>query len=707
MKPTISFSQRVRLAWDYSFSHWAWFAERASLAAAVLLTVPAIAQTGTFDDGTDLGWQRSTNQPATFMFPADVFGGHAYRLQGSPAISGSDTNARAFSVLTNRVFTNFWAAVDVVAWNTNQDCDEVIGIIARAENVESGAPNGITFNVRLHNKRSYSGPGETGPLGARDQMSLWSMVGSYLGTPIPLSLGGPAAVTQSGFQWVPGHSYRLVMSCTNNPAIGRDMFTGSIYDLNDLTQPLLSMTGDTAYNSNDQLIPPSGYIGVFAYHLNNDGPDVTVDATFDNFYADDAPPASVAPPAIPHGLAGVPQVVNRSPASFANFHPAASGIAFNATTLSTTNAVNTNAIRLVLNGVDVSSALVVAGSGTNASVSYHGLAPDVVYDARIELQDNLGRRTTNEWTFDTFTDTYLDSPAVKVIEAEDYDFQDGQFIDAPLPSGYTSSGTVINSGAAGYVEQIGTNARLGGSDFMDYDSGPHAPENQFRSNDAVGTQQGNYGDVLESDVNSAGNVFFVQTYDTQRLKYRNADPTLQEYMVRRTEGGEWLNYTRIFDGRKHYNAFLRVAAGLAQPLRLDQIAAGPVTNSLGWFNVPSTFFLNNYRYVPLVTTNGSLAVVNLDGTNTVRLTMDSPPSEGTKTGLSLNYLVLVPALLLESAARVEGPYAIEPAARVDASNHTITVPQSGSVRFYRAQWERAVTFTSISVVGSNLVLAYR
>ena len=40
----------------------------------------------------------------------------------------------------------------------------------------------------------------------------------------------------------------------------------------------------------------------------------------------------------------------------------------------------------------------------------------------IVLQDALGRRTTNQWTFDTFTDAYLASSAVKAIEAEDYDF---------------------------------------------------------------------------------------------------------------------------------------------------------------------------------------------------------------------------------------------------------------------------------------------
>ena len=60
-------------------------------------------------------------------------------------------------------------------------------------------------------------------------------------------------------------------------------------------------------------------------------------------------------PAIPQGKIGAPQVVNRMPVSFKNFHPAASGITFNATTLTATNNINTAAIKLYLNGVDVSS----------------------------------------------------------------------------------------------------------------------------------------------------------------------------------------------------------------------------------------------------------------------------------------------------------------------------------------------------------------
>lgn len=707
----------------------------AALVGVFALAATAAAQSYyDFDAGNDAGWQKSTAHPSTVTFPTDAFGGKAYRLQGTPMTSGSDPTARVFSFFTNRVYTNFYAAVDVVAWNTNQDSDMVIGLIARAAANDAlppasyewaaipfdpDAPNGLTFNVRLHNKRAYAGPGNTGPLGAADQMSTWS-INNDVYNANKVILGGTIDVTTAGFRWVPGKAYRLVLSSTNAFAASPAYYTCSIYDVNDLTKPLLTMTGDDTYYQAGLLIPQYGYVGVFAYKLNATDIDPTVDATFDNFYAGEtAPVTAVVAPAIPHGKIGAPQVVNRSPVSFKNFHPAANGITFNATTLTTTNPINTAATRLFLNGADVSAGLIVSGFATNANVSYSGLASNVVYNARIELQDALGRRTTNEWTFDTFSDAYLVSSAVKVIEAEDYDFGDGvtggQFIDNPVASGYANYdaindvGTVINFGI-GYVDQGGT---PGGVDFYDRDGGIHALENQYRHSDAVGTQQGNTAAFAYGDINVTLLPYGVsQSYDTQRSKYASlADGTVQEYIVERTEGGEWLNYTRIFDGSKTYNAYLRAAGGLAQPVRLDQIAAGPATNALGWFNVPSTFFVNNYRYVPLVAANGSLATVNLSGTNTLRLTMDSAPNDATRNGLSLNYVVLVPAApaapKLFSSPTVNGTYLEETGALVNTTSKTITVPLSGATRFYRIAFTSQLTISGISISSPNVVLTYQ
>lgn len=697
-------------------------AQIAGLAGALALLATLQAQTAyDFDGGSDAGWQR-TSYPSTITFPTDALGGQAYRLQGTPMTSGSDTNARVFSYWTNRVYTNFYAAVDVVAWNTNQDSEMVLGLIARANGNDAlpptsaiyGAvpfvpaiPNGLLFNVRIHNYRSYDT--NNAPLGAADQMSTWSTVNAF-GAPF---LGNPVTVTQARFRWVPGRAYRLVLSSTNAFGASPAFFTASIYDVNDLTAPLLSMTGDDSYNGGAAYIPQYGYAGVYLSKLANGDRDPNVDATFDNFYVgESAPVTAVVAPAIPHGKIGAPQVINRVPVSFKNFHPAASGITFNATTLTTTNGINPSAVKLYLNGADVSAGLVMAGPATNASVSYSGLGSNAVYNARIELSDALGRSTTNEWTFDTFSDPYLASAAVKIIEAEDYDFNDGQFLANPPPSGYAGydpvndTGTLVNSGV-GYVDQVGSNAKLGGVDVFDYDNGPNFPNAQYRHSDPVGNQQGNFGAFVFGD--TATGVGYSQSYDTQRNKYSSL--ALQEHVVNRTEGGEWLNYTLVFDGSKTYNAYLRAAGGLAQPVRLDHIAAGPATNALGWFNVPSTFYVNNYRYIPLVTATGDLATVNLNGTSTLRLTMDSPQNEATKFGLSMNYVVLVPAApaapKLYSSATVNGSYLEETGAVVNTTSKTITVPLSGATRFYRIAFTSQLTISGLTLSGSNVVLTYQ
>ena len=679
-----------------------------------------------FDSGTDTGWLKSSQHPATITYPNDPLGGKAYRLQGTPALSGSDTNARVFCIFTNRVYTNFYASVDVIAWNTNQDSDMVVGLMARvngnnalppgsflhsSDGLNPDIPNGLSFNVRLHNKRTYTGPGNAGPLGAADQMSTWSLVNAF-GT---FYLGNPSTVTQTGFRWVPGHAYRLVLSCTNSFAASPTYFTCSLYDLNDLTSPLLTMTGDDSYAGNQDYIPQYGYLGVFAYKLANGDYDPSVDATFDNFYVGVNPPAtSVAAPAIPHGKAGAPQVINRVPVSFKNFHPAASGITFNATTLTTTNAINTSAIKLYLNGSDVSAGLLISGQATNASAAYNGLASNMVYDARIVVEDALGRKTTNDWTFDTFTDAFLVSAAVKTIEVEDYDYENGQYIDNPPASGYANydvlndAGTLINGGV-GYVDRIGSNAKVGGTDFFDYDTATHSAEMAYRHSDAVGTQQGNYGVFVYADALQV--VLYSQSYDTQRSKYSSLNPGLQEAIVERIEGGEWLNYTRTFDGTKTYNVYLRAACGLAQPVRLDRIGAGPTTNLVGQFNVPSTFQIHNYRYTPLLTTNGSLASVNLTGANTLRLTMNSAQNDSVKGGLALNYMVFVPAApalpKLYSSATVNSGYAEETSAVVDTNAKTITVARSSGARFYRIAYASQLTITSLTFAGGNVVLKYQ
>ena len=681
-------------------------ATSASLFALLAFAPIAHAQiTDNFDSGSDAAWQKSAtaDYPATFSFVPDVFGGMAYRLQaGVPAnyaSGGFVTLARAVAVRPDQTYsTTFYVAADLVDWDQrvyDPTNEAVVGLVARASSVTT--PDQFQGLMLLTHWNQYDS-------GQRGTAQIYAILQGGINLI-------PAA--QGNFTIARGHGYRMVFAGTNN------VYEGSFYDLADLTHPLVTFVCDDSYAAG--YFPTNGYSGVVAlgYRGASAVNPTTADVTFDNFVAAAFPPTSVAGPATPHGMTAVPQIVNRSPASYANFYVPAGGITFNATTLTATNPINTNAIRLILNGVDVSSSLILTGPATNASVSFPGLASNCVYDARVELQDALGRKTTNLWTFDTFTDAYLASAAARNIECEEYDFGGGQFYDNPIVSGYTTNGTQVSVLSPNtYADQSGVNANpsAGNSppfDFFDWDTSAHPnhglgvdAENEFRTYDAVGTQNGSAEYVYAW----AGGQLTWRGYDNLRQKYVAAQPdgSLVECGVERTEGGEWLNYTRVFSTNNVYNVYLRHGCALTQTLSLDQIGAGPTTNNLGTFNCVNAFSHINFRYVPLRDSSGKLAVVNLDGTNTLRLTLASPPQDpAVKQGMWMNYLAFVHAVpQVYSSAEVNGTYVPEVNMLVDTGNKRLTVPQSTSARFYRIGWITRVSITGISLTGGNVVLSY-
>jgi hypothetical protein len=119
-----------------------------------------------------------------------------------------------------------------------------------------------------------------------------------------------------------------------------------------------------------------------------------------------------------------------------------------------------------------------------------------------------------------------------------------------------------------------------------------------------------------------------------------------------TQGGDWFNYTRTFDGSQYYNVYLRHACAGSQQLNLYQIVGTDptaTTNYLGTF-FGTNAMLWNFRYAPLLDTNNdnALAVVNLTDVNTLRLevgwfTPTNATANSTSDGLALNYLAFVPA----------------------------------------------------------------
>lgn len=632
------------------------------------------AQSDDFDDGNDAGWIRYSpltilGAPVTFSFPNDGLGGKAYRLQCPAPPDSVAGPARALSYHSD-VLSDFFAAVDLVSWDN--ELNQAFGFVFRGENIGLGTTTGYVLN---YNTQQASG--------GRGQLQINRVAGER----------DTGTIGAANISLDPSRRYRLALTAT-----GSD-FAVQIYDLLDLTAPLAAFPAIDSSSSR-------GAIGLFNYCRNSAVTDQAAgraDATFDNYLVAAKPPGSVLPPATPHGVLHMPQVVNRSPASGANFYPAAKGISFTATTL-TTNRINPNAIRLFLNGADVSAKLAISGTSSNAAVAFSGLTSNTVYDGRIVLEDFSGRKSTNEWTFDTFTEAFFNSPDVKVIEAEDYNYEGGKFQDNPPVSGVTSAGTVQGNGV-GYYDLAGVPE----IDYFDYSSTSGSGVSpEYRSTDFVGTQAGSAESGAAGQENAPQN-------DTLRQKY--AARNLPEYQVRRTEGGEWMNYTRNF-ATGDYHVYLRVGARAPQPVLLSRVTSdrskpSQTTSTLGTFQVPSTGMIVNYRFVPLTDDSGKPAVVKLSGLETLRLTLGGPQQNSTQFTMTLNYLLCVPAVAvpseiqLESAAAVVGPYAVENSATFDASNLTITVPLNGGARFYRLRSKASLpSIRSVQVVNATVQIKY-
>jgi hypothetical protein len=91
-------------------------------------------------------------------------------------------------------------------------------------------------------------------------------------------------------------------------------------------------------------------------------------------------------------------------------------------------------IQLVLDGEDVSQDLQFTGPDSARNVVYPGLQPNALHTAIIAITNSLGNGITVTNHFDTFSeDNYM-------VEAEDFDFNGGQFIPNWLPGDYVSLG---------------------------------------------------------------------------------------------------------------------------------------------------------------------------------------------------------------------------------------------------------------------------
>ncbi|MBI3849471.1 MAG: hypothetical protein HY298_04150 [Verrucomicrobia bacterium] len=557
--------------------------------------------------------------------------------------------------------------------------------------------------------------------------------------------GGAATMTALR----PSQHLRIAFFGTNGPGNMNNLLTGEIYDPTDLLEPLVRVNFDdaqtgSAHTSGENLL---AWLNL-DYHER-------CDFTWDNYHA-------TASRNTPVGFPGTPQVRSLVPAAQTLFYsiPTTNQIAFTATTF-TTNQINTSTMKLLLNNVDVSSGLsftevrtpLVGSPNTNFTVRWNGtLSSNTVYHGQITLLDTNGKGTTNNWYFDTYkffdpTDTNNPSGFL-LIEAEDYNYNAGQFQDYPPVSGTDDTttsedgvlsidnsdpdpanwsyanppasevlGPQVKGGGLGYYNPDGASDIVGTPevDFHASNTGFNPIEQQqYRSADAVRTQQGTKGGG----------------FDTPR-SYRKGLPNnnagvsyVPDYMVTDMRVGDWLNYTRVFPSNT-YNVYLRASSQGRQDVRLDQVTGdrtqpNQTTALKGQFLVPNTASWTRFRYVPLTDAAGNLQKLALSGTNTLRLTANQV-RHGNTVGIDLGDLQLNWLLFVPVAPGLQGPYIASalPSQNSESFNpdgtiqivilnrDTAVVPVGIQLRLDGVNVTGSVTVTNTTSEGPGATVTYR
>jgi hypothetical protein len=294
-----------------------------------------------------------------------------------------------------------------------------------------------------------------------------------------------------------------------------------------------------------------------------------------------------------------PDINNLSPTNGTIYWPSANGLSFNV--VSAFSTVSSNNIKLYLNGVSRTN-LTFAGSGTtNVQVTLNSaLQNNIAYTGVITASDANGNITTNNFTFNT----WLTSPYNLYIEAEDYNFSAGGWIDnflVPQPN-------------QAYQGLLGNN----GVDYLEYD--PSGTNNAYRPGDLPQVEN-----CTDQDHNSfAANSF-------------------QDYDLGYIQNGEWEDYTRRMSNMT-YTVYARMAGFGDNPVMLmERLASATVTSSnqprasLGTFVCPNTGGAQNWTFVTLKDFFSNPVQVRLPGTNTLRLTCI-----GSDGNYNVTYLILVP-----------------------------------------------------------------
>jgi hypothetical protein len=276
-------------------------------------------------------------------------------------------------------------------------------------------------------------------------------------------------------------------------------------------------------------------------------------------------------------------------------------------------------IQLILNGSNVSSGLVFTGNGTeNVTVSYTNLQLNQNYSGEILVTNEASEGTTAPLLFDTFSTNFF------TWEAEDFDFNGGQFIDNPALS-LTSPDSYYDTTGVTNVDEYVPN--------FNPTNQPHL----WRTNDEV-------------SIALAG--------DTARAQFVASG--IPDYLIGYFNPGNWVDYTRTYPAGT-YNVYARIAngnGGLAN-CTLAEVTSGQGTTNqtltqLGMFQFTARGW-NSFNFVPLTDPSGNLLAVKLNGQTTLRVT-----SGNLGGGVNVNFFMLAPGTNTPPAITSVYPDGLQP-----------------------------------------------
>lgn len=354
--------------------------------------------------------------------------------------------------------------------------------------------------------------------------------------------------------------------------VGTDQwFQFSVTNALDLAQPL--STGDPSFTSYavtgavSQLVAPPGTTFVryrFAFtQAGSQGGAV---------YFDDAVLDQITGP-LPPMISGL------SPVNMIYYAPS-NGITFTASSPSGTT-ISNSAIRVVVNGQDVSGELTISGTDSDKTVGYFNLQSNTVYNASIEITDVFGFTATANTYFET---TWVGVPPIVFLwEAEDFDFGGGQYINNPELCS-------TNGNPNCYFGKVGVE---GVDEFSTNSDGEHI----YRPDDPMATTGS--GDFLRKELVDAGRT---------------------DYKVGWFPGGEWVNYTRDWPTGTFWVMARLANGGGSGTLTFSRVSADGSTTDLGTFTLESGRGWTTYDSIFLRDTNGNIANVTFGGKQTYRAT---------------------------------------------------------------------------------------